>query len=111
MFYYTLFIAILKSSHLNVLFVDMVENEKIQGIFSYFYFYSLEINTFLLQNLSIPACIIGVGQNSKNSLSESSFRKLLSENSHFSFFEAFFKSKKKMKWIVDSIVHCVIHSQ
>ena len=80
-------------------------------LFSYFYFYSLEINTFLLQNLSIPACIIGVGQNSKNSLSESALRKLLSENSHFSFFEAFFKSKKKMKWIVDSIVHCVIHSQ
>lgn len=32
MLYYYLFIAILKSSHLNVLFVDMVENEKIPGI-------------------------------------------------------------------------------
>ena len=92
--------SILKSSHLNVLLMDMVENEKIQ-----------EVNTFLLQNLSTPATIIGVGQNSKNSLSESSLRKLLSVNSQYSFFEAFFKSKKKMKWIVDSIVHCVIHSQ
>lgn len=64
---------------------------------------------FLTKYENKPASIIGV--RGKNSITEATLRSRLSKNTQFSYFEASFKSKKRMTRIVESITQLVIQSQ